>query len=211
MPSSTSPAGFDETRHPRGQPDNPGKFRGKPIPAPPSPGRRRPATAPMLSTPTSEIPLAVHDALVVVTDWLRDTAQDGPRDALMEMRIEGHGEPLSVAGHLTRPRPTQEGEAYPAEQLLSVKVNITDAEALSAPTPERMRSYLEDQGWECCTDMGGKREWWQLPAPGGTYEVLLPASKTYVDYPRRVSELLRTVSIAENRSELALWHDLVSS
>ena len=189
----------------------------------------------MLSSPTSEIPLAVYDALVVVTDWLRDTAQDGPRDALMEMRIEGHGEPVTVGCHLTRPRPTEEndppkamlgfpeewlltplppteeGEADPERQLLSVKVHITDTEALSEPTPERMRSYLEDQGWECCTEKGRKREWWQLPAPGGTYEVLLPRSKTYLDYPRTVSEFLRTVSIAENRSELALWHDLVSS
>lgn len=211
MPSSTSSAGFDEMKHPRGQPDNPGKFRGKPIPAPPSPGRRRPATAPMLSTPTSDIPLAVYDALVVVTDWLRDTAQDGPREALLGMRIEGHGEPLSVAGHLTRQRPTQEGEADPEGQLLSIKVRITDSEALSAPTPERMRSYLESRGWECHREETLQREWWALPSQEGAYEVLMPSSKAARDYPKRVSELLRTVSIAENRSELALWHDLVSS
>ena len=165
----------------------------------------------MLSTPTSDIPLAVYDALVVVTDWLRDTAQDGPRDALMEMRIEGHGKPVSVGCHLTRPRPTQEGEAYPAEQLLSVKVHITDAEALSAPSPERMRSYLEDRGWECRREETLQREWWELPSQDGAYEVLMPSSKAARDYPQRVSELLRTLSIAENRSELALWHDLVSS
>ena len=165
----------------------------------------------MLSTPTSDIPLAVYDALVVVTDWLRDTAQDGPRDALLEMRIEGHGEPRSVAGHLTRPRPTQEGEADPEGQLLSIKVRITDAEALSAPTPERMRSYLEDRGWERHNEEVLQREWWELPSQDGAYEVLMPSSKAARDYPKRVSELLRTVSIAENRSELALWHDLVSS
>ena len=50
----------------------------------------------------------MYDALVVVADWLRETAQDDLRDALLSMRVEGHGEPLSVAGHLTRLRPTEE-------------------------------------------------------------------------------------------------------
>ena len=228
MVGSTSSDGFDETKHPRGQPDNPGKFKGKPIPAPPPAGRRRPA--PHLRTPTSEIPLAVYDALVVVADWLRDTAQDESRDALLSMRVEGHGEPLSVAGHLTRRRPTEESEASIEEQLLAVEVQITDDEALSVPPPERMRSYLEDRGWERhtqCSD--GKRywvegygwvqhaegtvlrEWWTLPSRAGTYEVLMPTSQAHIDYPRRVSELLRTLSIVEGRSELALWHELVSS
>ena len=45
MPGSIPSAGFDETKHPRGQPDNAGKFKGKPAPAPPpaSPRRRKSA------------------------------------------------------------------------------------------------------------------------------------------------------------------------
>ena len=41
---SASAAAFDETLHPRGQPENPGQFKGKPAPPPPkaSPRRRRP-------------------------------------------------------------------------------------------------------------------------------------------------------------------------
>lgn len=209
MPDSTSPTGFDEAQHPRGQPDNSGQFKGKPIPTPPSPGRRRPP--PAVRTPTSALPLAVYDALVVVADWLRDTAQDDHRDALLSMRIEGPGELLSVAGHLTRPRPTEDGEADAEKQLLAIKVRITDAEALSAPTTERMRSYLEDRGWQRHTEEALQREWWVLPSQEGDYEVLMPSSKAARDYPKRVSELLRTLSIAENRSELVLWHELVSS
>ena len=209
VPNPTSPSGFDEAKHPRGRPDNPGKFKGKPIPAPPPPDRRRPP--PAVRTPTSALPLAVYDALVVVADWLRDTAQDDPRDAFLSMRIEGPGELLSVAGHLTRPRPAEGSEASTEEQLLAVKVRVTDTEALSAPSPERMRSYLEDRGWERHTEEALRREWWVLPSQGGTYEVLMPSSKAARDYPQRVSALLRTVSTVENRSELALWHDLVFS
>lgn len=114
MTGSTPSAGFDEAKHPRGQSDNAGKFKRKPIPAPPPPGRRGPG--PAARTQTSEIPLAVYDALVVVADWLRETAQDDQRDALLSMRVEGHGEPLSVAGHLTRLRPTEECD--PADRNL---------------------------------------------------------------------------------------------
>ena len=209
MPDSTSPAGFYKAQHPRGQPDNPGQFKGKPTPAPPPAGRRRPP--PAVRTPTSALPLAVYDALVVVADWLRDTAQDDPRNALLSMRIEGPGELLSVAGHLTRPRPTEETEADTKEQLLAIKVQITDADALSAPTPERTLSYLQDRGWERGSEEGEKPEWWRLRTQDGTYEVIWPSSKAYVDYPRRVAELLRTLSTVEDRSELALWHELVSS
>ena len=40
MPGPASPVGFDETQHPRGQPDNAGQFRRKQVPQPP-PARRR--------------------------------------------------------------------------------------------------------------------------------------------------------------------------
>ena len=41
MPDSTSSPDFDETKHPRGQPDNPGKFKRRLLPAPPLARRRR--------------------------------------------------------------------------------------------------------------------------------------------------------------------------
>lgn len=40
MTDPTSPSGFDATSHPRGQPDNPGKFKRRPLPEPP-PARRQ--------------------------------------------------------------------------------------------------------------------------------------------------------------------------
>ena len=41
MPSPRPTSGFDETKHPRGQPDNAGKFKSRTLPEPP-PARRRP-------------------------------------------------------------------------------------------------------------------------------------------------------------------------
>ena len=40
VPDPTSSPDFDETKHPRGQPDNPGKFKRRPLPAPPLVKRR---------------------------------------------------------------------------------------------------------------------------------------------------------------------------
>ena len=95
-------------------------------------------------------------------------------------------------------------------QLLDIRVQIIDRDALMAPSPERMHSYLQDQGWERHTEEGERPAYWRLPTNDGHYEVLLPSSKAYLDYPQRVSELLRTLSVVEGRSELALWHDFVT-
>ena len=45
VPNPTSSGGFDETKHPRGQPDNPGQFKRNPIPLPPAARPRPPAHA----------------------------------------------------------------------------------------------------------------------------------------------------------------------
>ena len=79
-----------------------------------------------------------------------------------------------------------------------------------AADPERMRSYLQDKGWECLTPDGEVREIWALTARGERYEVMRPFSKQYADYALRVSDLLRTLSTVEDRSELAIWSDLAS-
>ena len=94
-------------------------------------------------------------------------------------------------------------------QLLDIKVEITDKDALMAPSPEQTLAYLVDHGWKRLTEDGEKPAIWGKP-DGGAYEVIHPSSKHYVDYPRRMSDFLRTVSIVEDRSELAVWHDLVS-
>ena len=95
-------------------------------------------------------------------------------------------------------------------QLLDIKVEIIDEDALMAPSPERSLAYLMDHGWECLTKDGEKPAVWGNSSHGEAYEVIHPSSKHYLDYPRRMADLVRTLSIVEDRSELAVWHDLVS-
>lgn len=143
MPSPP-PTGFDESKHPRGQPDNPGKFKSRPLPTPPEARPRRRS-------------------------------------------------------------PGRDGAARP-----SIKVHIEDEDALSSPDPEAIHAYLRQQGWQRRAEPPPAPDIWELPTPNGTYQVLAPSPQRLADYPRRVSELLRTLSIAEDRSELDILADFLS-
>lgn len=101
---------------------------------------------------------------------------------------------------------------WPAKSdLLGIKVQITDRDALMVPSTEQTLAYILERGWERLTGDGEVPEIWSLPIQDEFYEVLRPSSKKYVDYALRMSEFVRTLSIAEDRSELAVWHDIVST
>ena len=79
---------------------------------------------------------------------------------------------------------------------------------------------MADTGWQIRSDddpyiarMAGKATVWWLTCPGndGDYEVLAPSDQSYKDYSLRVSELIRTLSIVEDRSELDVCADLVAA
>lgn len=103
----------------------------------------------------------------------------------------------------------------------TVRVRITDGEALSEVPPENIRTYLADTGWQVrsadddpyIARMVGKATVWWRPCPeeDDDYEVLAPSHQSYGDYAQRVSELVRTLSIAEDRSELDVLVDLLAS
>ena len=61
MDSSTRSGRFDESKHPRGQADNPGKFKSKPVPTPPTatPRRRRAEAAPGVEPSDEAMALAM--------------------------------------------------------------------------------------------------------------------------------------------------------
>ena len=91
-----------------------------------------------------------------------------------------------------------------------MKVQVIDEAALASPQPRNVRLYLRIHGWAREPRREGEPDIWTLPTEDGAYEVIAPSSHRAFDYPRRIAELLRTVSIAENRSELELLRDLVT-
>jgi hypothetical protein len=91
-----------------------------------------------------------------------------------------------------------------------VRVQIIDEQALASPGPRNVRLYLRTRGWERQPAESGESDVWTLPSEDGTYEVIAPSSREARDFPERIAELLRTLSIAEARSELEVLRDLAT-
>ena len=88
-----------------------------------------------------------------------------------------------------------------------MKARILDEEALSAPSPRSIRVYLRARGWDRQLGNALRPDVWTLESGIGTYEVIAPSASAR-DFPKRVGELLRTLSIVEERSELDVLRDL---
>jgi hypothetical protein len=91
-----------------------------------------------------------------------------------------------------------------------VRVQIIDEQALVSPRPRNVRLYLRTRGWERQPTEPGEPDVWTLPSEAGTYEVIAPSSREARDFAERIAELLRTLSIAEARSELEVLRDLAT-
>lgn len=90
-----------------------------------------------------------------------------------------------------------------------MRVQVIDDEALGSPSPRNIRLYLRTRGWQRA-DSAGAPVVWALPSDDGTYEIVAPSSRDARDFRQRVAELLRTLSIVEDRSELEVLRDLAT-
>jgi hypothetical protein len=88
-----------------------------------------------------------------------------------------------------------------------MRVQILDEETLSRANPRNVRLYLQIYGWHRALEYTGP-DVWILETEAGTYEVIAPSSRQARDFPQRIAELLRTLSIVESRSELEVLRDL---
>lgn len=92
-----------------------------------------------------------------------------------------------------------------------MKVRVVDEAALTSLRPHDLHLYLTAHGWQRAVPEGTRPDLWQLPTEQGAYEVLAPASQRSPDYADRAAELLRTLSIAEDRSEADILRDLAAA
>jgi hypothetical protein len=90
-----------------------------------------------------------------------------------------------------------------------MRVRVLDPSALASPGARRIRLYLRLNGWaQEITGQGGP-DVWSRQAEGDVYEVIAP-SQTARDFTSRVSELLNTLSVVEDRSESDVLRDLLT-
>lgn len=92
-----------------------------------------------------------------------------------------------------------------------MRAHIEDHEALAALRPLDVAAYLRSHGWQPSDfDTSGRAIRWVLEAED-QFEILLPLDRDFRDFTLRISETLKVLSIAEDRSELEVFHDLTTA
>lgn len=91
-------------------------------------------------------------------------------------------------------------------------VTVQDPNFLKAIEPHQVETYLEARGWHEQRRMDGNASIWiRRNDAGEEFEILLPLKQEFLDFPRRMSEVLQTLEIAEARSQLDILSDLIAS
>ena len=93
-----------------------------------------------------------------------------------------------------------------------MKVRISDVQDVASLTPRTIWLYLAGQGWQRqAEEAPASPDVWTLSTEDGTYEVIAPSSHHTRDFAQRVAELLRTLAIAEDRSERDVLRELTTA
>ncbi|MEG3861886.1 hypothetical protein [Microcoleus sp. herbarium12] len=91
-------------------------------------------------------------------------------------------------------------------------VTVRDPEILKNIQPEIVRAYLETHSWQEVRQIEDKVSIWNRQSETAEeLEIMLPLKPEFLDFPRRMAEVLQTLEIAENRSQLEILSNLFTS
>jgi hypothetical protein len=90
---------------------------------------------------------------------------------------------------------------------------IKDSHILKTVKPDIVQAHLQAQGWQeagrIYNDAGAI---WRLKKPDADeYEILLPLQHNLGDYAERISDILKTLEIVENRSQIDILSDFITN
>ncbi|HJT33107.1 MAG TPA: hypothetical protein VJ783_13780 [Pirellulales bacterium] len=91
-----------------------------------------------------------------------------------------------------------------------MRIEIRDVAAVQAIRPVDAALYLRARGWTAPQVEVGRAAIWKTTSNGDEYEALLPLDVGLRDYALRMGDLLATLSIAEKRSQWAVYRDLLT-
>lgn len=93
-----------------------------------------------------------------------------------------------------------------------MNIAIRDVQTLKSLGPLDLALYLKSKGWnESQIQLDQFSIWTIRDSNNEDYEILLPLNSTIKDYALRVGELLKTLELAENRSQFEIYHDLLTT
>lgn len=93
-----------------------------------------------------------------------------------------------------------------------MKVTVRDPETLMAVQPLELMAYLRARGWHVIDRVLDKATIWRLTdAAAREFEILVPLDRHLRDFAARMSEAVRTLEVAEERSQLEILGDLTTT
>ncbi len=72
--------------------------------------------------------------------------------------------------------------------------------------PQQVETFLVAHGWQQQQKQGDKAEIWTLDG----FEILLPLKPEIIDFKRRMGEVVETLALAENRSQIEIYGVLIT-
>lgn len=88
-----------------------------------------------------------------------------------------------------------------------IDAQVTDRRALAARSPGELALYLRSRNWQI-RERDASGAYWVLLVDGEEFEALQPNDSGLRDYSIRVLDMLRVLSVVEDRSELDVLRDI---
>lgn len=94
-----------------------------------------------------------------------------------------------------------------------MKVTIRDSQILKTIEPEVLQVHLQEQGWhETGRIYDNAGAIWRLKKDfSDEFEILLPLQQNLGDYAARISDILKTLEIVEERSQIDILSELITN
>lgn len=91
-------------------------------------------------------------------------------------------------------------------------VTLRDPNILKTLEPPQVAAFLQSRGWQEQSRDGDKSSiWTRRNEAGEEYEILLPLKPEIGGFALRMYEAMETLEIAENRSQIEILADLITS
>lgn len=89
-----------------------------------------------------------------------------------------------------------------------MKVTIRDSQILKTIEPSKLAEHLQMTGWHQHHPLNENSVIWVKDYGGESTELLLPLKPEFGDYAARISDVLKTLEVVEERSQLEIIGDL---
>src|ERR1043166_4023139 len=89
-----------------------------------------------------------------------------------------------------------------------MKATITDQQTLNTLIPSKLEDYLSQKSWERVRDTVAFSVWERQNENRESFEVLLPKHAGVKDFALRMSDVLQTLEVVEQRSQLDIFRDI---